>query len=156
MERISTQDLPANLLNGMLQNESIVAQSGLDEKMLELVRIRVSQINGCAYCLDMHHKDALALGELPIRLYTIAAWRDATYYNPAERAALAFAESLTHMHAEADSEHIHDELLLHFTKKEIAYLSLAIAQINAWNRLMRSFGREPGHYVSRRKQASAV
>jgi len=94
----------------------------------------------------MHYKEAVHAGEDPLRLLSVSAWRETNYYSPAEKAALAFAEILTHMPSEEHSDAIHDELKKHFSKQEIANLSLAIAQINTWNRLVRSFGSVPGKY----------
>lgn len=153
MERISYRDVPEGMSRVMLQVQDYVDNSGLDARLMELVRMRVSQINSCAYCLDMHFKVGLAAGESALRLISVSAWRETPYYTPKERAVLAFAETLTHMHAEEHSDSIHDELQLHFSKEEIAYLTLAIIQINSWNRLMRSFGTIPGNYEVKEKAA---
>ena len=145
MERISFKDA-AGVYNALKTGQNYVDQCGLDYKIVELVRLRVSQINSCAYCLDMHYKEAIHAGENPIRLISVSAWRETSYYTPQERAALAFAEVLTHLPAEENSDSIHDELKEYFTKEEIANLTMVIVQINSWNRLVRSFGPEPGHY----------
>jgi AhpD family alkylhydroperoxidase len=155
MERISQRDLPEGLLQSMLQVQNYIDNSGLDPKLQELLRFRVSQINNCAYCLDMHYKEALELGETPLRLFSLDAWRETPYYSPKEQAALAFAEILTHMPSEKHSDTIHDELSKYFSKKEIALLTLMIAQINSWNRLTRSFGTVPGNYQVKRKMQPA-
>jgi AhpD family alkylhydroperoxidase len=124
---------------------------------MELMRIRVSQINSCAYCLDMHYKEAIHAGENPIRLISVSAWRETPYYTPQEQAALAFAEHLTHMPAEENSDHIHDELKKYFTPEEIANITMTVIQINSWNRLVRSFGPTPGNYkVPETKVAATV
>lgn len=146
MERITFKDAPAGLYQALLHVQHFVDKSGLDIKLLELVRFRVSQINDCAYCLDMHFKEALHHGENAQRLYSVSAWRETTYYSEPEKAALAFAEKLTRMPAGEDNEHIHDELNKYFSKEEIAHLTLAIIQINSWNRLTRSFGAVAGNY----------
>jgi AhpD family alkylhydroperoxidase len=146
MERISQKDAPQGMFQVMLQVQQYIDNSGLDIKLLELVRMRVSQINSCAYCLDMHFKEGVAAGETPLRLISVSAWRETPYYSPAEQAALAFAETLTHLPAEEHSDHIHDELNKYFSKEEIAKLTLAVVQINSWNRLVRSFGTVPGKY----------
>jgi AhpD family alkylhydroperoxidase len=155
MERISQRDLPEGLLQSMLQVQNYIDNSGLDPKLQELLRFRVSQINNCAYCLDMHYKEALELGETPLRLFSLDAWRETPYYSPKEQAALAFAEILTHMPSEKHSDTIHDELSKYFSKKEIALLTLMIAQINSWNRLTRSFGTVPGNYQVKQKMQPA-
>lgn len=145
MERITFKDA-TGVYNALKQGQNYVDQCGLDYKLLELIRLRVSQINSCAYCLDMHYKEAIHAGESPLRLISVSAWRETNYYSPQEQAALAFAEHLTHMPAEENSDHIHDELNKYFTKEEIANITMAIVQINSWNRLVRSFGPTPGLY----------
>jgi len=145
MERISFKEAPG-VYGALKQGQNYVDQCGFDHKILELVRLRVSQINSCAYCLDMHYKEAIHAGETPLRLISVSAWRETTYYTPQEQAALAFAELLTHMPAEEKSDSIHEELNKYFTKEEIANLTMAIIQINSWNRLVRSFGPTPGLY----------
>lgn len=146
MERISYKDLPEGLMQTLLQVQQYVDNSGLDKKLRKLVQFRVSQINSCAYCLDMHYKEAIHLGEDPLRLISLSAWRETPYYTPKEQAALAFAETLTKLPADQSSDHIHDDLVKHFTRHEIAHLTLAIVAINSWNRVTRSFNPEPGKY----------
>lgn len=146
MERISNRDLPEGLLETMLNVQQYVDRSGLDKKLLALLRCRVSQINSCAYCLDMHFKEGVHAGEDPLRLFSLSAWRETPYYTPKEQAALSFAEVLTFLPDNENSDHIHDELSKHFSKQEIAKLTLAITQINSWNRIVRSFGPVPGKY----------
>lgn len=146
MERISYQDLPKGLLESLLNVQQYVDQSGLDHSLLELVRMRVSQINSCAYCLDMHLKEGMHAGDTALRLVSVSAWRETNYYSPKEQAALAFAERLTRMKEEEHSDDIHEELEKHFSKQEIAKLTLAVIQINSWNRLVRSFGTVAGKY----------
>jgi AhpD family alkylhydroperoxidase len=146
MERISYKDAPEGLLATLLQTQKYVDQSGLDKKLLHLLRFRVSQINDCAYCLDMHYKEGIHDGETPLRLISVSAWRETPYYSPAEQAALAFAETLTHLRQGQHVDNIHDELSKHFSKPEIAKLTLAVVMINSWNRVVRSFGTTPGNY----------
>jgi AhpD family alkylhydroperoxidase len=126
--------------------EQQVRQSGLDHRLLELVKTRVSQINGCAYCLDMHTKDARAAGETEQRLYGLNAWREAPFYTGKERAALAWTEAITRV---AES-HVPDETYAlareHFNEKELVDLTLAIVAINGWNRLAIGFRAEAGTY----------
>jgi AhpD family alkylhydroperoxidase len=155
MERITHKDLPEGFMHSLLQVQNYVDNSGLDPKLQHLVRFRVSQINNCAYCLDMHFKESMEDGETPLRLISLEAWRETPYYSPKEQAALAFAELLTHMPAEKSSDTIHDELSKHFSKKEIALLTLTITQINTWNRITRSFGTTPGNYQVRSKMKTA-
>jgi len=146
MERISYADVSTELYQALRRLQDYIDHCGLDLKLLELVRFRVSQINSCAYCLDMHYKEAVHAGEDPLRLLSVSAWRETPYYSPEEQAALAFAETLTHMPAEELSHDIHKDLQKYFTKKQIGDLTAAIAMINTWNRLLRSFGTVPGKY----------
>src|SRR5690606_1939009 len=103
------------------------------------------------YCLDMHYKEGIEAGETPLRLISVSVWRETSYYSPKEQAALKFAETLTYLPPNESSEGIHDELSEHFSKQEIALLTLAIIQINSWNRLVRSFGPAAGHYQVKKK-----
>ncbi len=136
----------------MLALETYVRNSsGLDETLLHLVRMRASQMNGCAYCLDMHSKDARAAGETEQRLYCLPAWREAPFYSDRERAALEWTEALT---AIADN-HVPDNLFeaarQHFSEEELGNLSLAIVAINGWNRLAIAFRSVPGIYQPSRR-----
>lgn len=146
MERISFNETPAGAYPAMAQLQSYVDNSGLDHRLLELMRFRISQINSCAYCLDMHFKIAVEAGETPLRLFSLSAWRETPYYTPEEEAVLAFAETLTKLPADERSDDIHDELNKYFTKQEIANLTLAVVVINGWNRITRSFGSVPGKF----------
>jgi len=146
MERISYKDAPAGLYEALRHAQNYVDNCGLDRKLLELLRFRISQINSCAYCLDMHYKEALEAGENPLRLISLSAWRETPYYTPKEEAVLAFAETLTKLPSDERSDNIHDELNKYFSKQEIANLTMAIIAINSWNRLTRSFGPVPGKY----------
>jgi AhpD family alkylhydroperoxidase len=115
--------------------EKYVHACGLAPRLILLVKIRVSQINGCAYCLHMHTEDARKLGESEMRLYLLDAWHESSLYSPRERAALAWAESLTKIAATHAPDDVYEEALGQFSEKELADLSIAIAMINAWNRL---------------------
>ncbi len=128
--------------------ESYVRTCGLEHSLLELVKMRASQINGCAYCLDMHSKDARALGETEQRLYALAAWREAPFYNPRERAALAWCEALTLLPEKGAPDDVYAELESQFSTEEIAALTFAIVAINSWNRLAVGLRSPVGHYVS--------
>jgi AhpD family alkylhydroperoxidase len=154
MERISYAEAPEGLFGALRQVQNYVDNSGLDIKLLDLIRMRVSQINSCAYCLDMHYKEAIHAGETPQRLVSVSAWRETSYYSPREKAALAFAERLTRLPEEEHSDDIHDELEKHFTKQEIAHITLAVIQINSWNRLVRSFGTVAGNYQVKAKSTA--
>jgi AhpD family alkylhydroperoxidase len=145
-QRISYQDATKGLWDGLLKTEMYFKKSGLDHKLLELVKYRVSQINGCAYCLDMHHKEATHMGETELRLHSLAAWREAPFYSDAERAALALAEALTFAHQQDVSDDLYNALTKFFSKAEIADLTVAVAQINSWNRINKAFRTTPGEY----------
>lgn len=119
---------------------------GLDETILNLVRLRVSQINGCAYCIDMHWKDLRASGETEQRLYSLEAWRECPYYSDRERAALEWSEGVTLLADGHVSDAVYDGARRHFSDKELADLTLAVAAINAWNRLSIAARLAPGSY----------
>jgi AhpD family alkylhydroperoxidase len=115
--------------------ENYLQKCGLDHKLIALVKTRVSQINGCAYCLHMHTEEARKLGESEVRLHLLDAWHESSLYSPRERAALAWAESLTNIAATHAPDQVYEEARRQFSEKEVADLSIAIAMINAWNRL---------------------
>ncbi|HWK30225.1 MAG TPA: carboxymuconolactone decarboxylase family protein [Solirubrobacter sp.] len=118
----------------------------LDPALKDLIEIRASQINGCAFCLDMHHKDARARGETDERLYMVAAWREARCYDERERAALALTEAVTLVSETGVPDAVWDEAEAQFDADELAQLVFSITVINAWNRLMITSRAEPGHY----------
>lgn len=139
--------------HSMLELEKFVHKSSLEPKLLELLKIRASQINGCAHCLEMHTKDAIAIGESEQRLYVVAAWRECQFYSEKEKAALAWCESLTELSSKGAPKNLYKNLQKHFTDKEIVALTLAIVAINGWNRLAFSFHSDVGYYVSHRRKA---
>jgi AhpD family alkylhydroperoxidase len=115
--------------------ENYLKTSGLDPKLVALVKTRVSQINGCAYCLHLHTEEARKLGETEMRLYLLDAWHESELYSARERAALAWAESLTNIASTHAPDPIYEEARRQFSEKELANLSIVIAMINTWNRL---------------------
>lgn len=123
-----------------------VRESGLETSLLELVRLRASQINGCAYCIDMHTKDALAEGESAQRLFALTAWRETPFYSDRERAALAWTEALTLISVDQVPDAVYEEARQQFTEKELVDLTMAIIAINGWNRLAIAFRTVPGTY----------
>lgn len=127
----------------------------LEPPLLELVRLRASQINGCAYCIDMHSKDARAGGESEQRLYALNAWRETPFYSQRERAALEWAEALTLISETRVPDEVYDAVRRHFTEKELADLTLAVVLINGWNRFAISFRDEAGTYEPKRKVVPA-
>jgi AhpD family alkylhydroperoxidase len=124
----------------------VVKNSGLEPALLELVRLRTSQINGCAYCIDMHTKDARVGGETEQRLYALNAWRETPFYTERERAALQWTEALTLVHDGHAPDEAYDEARRHFTEEGLVNLTLAIIAINGWNRLAIGFRMVPGSY----------
>lgn len=144
--RIPFVDVPRDLMTAMMQVEHYVNACGLNPRLLELLRLRTSQINGCAYCIDMHYKEALAAGEAPLRLYSLSVWRDTDFYDAQEQAALAWCEAITLIHDNSLIDNLFAALQRHFNDIEIARLTLAIAQINSWTRLAKSFGFPAGRY----------
>src|SRR5512138_2030843 len=127
--------------------EGFVRGSGLDPALLHLVRMRASQINGCAYCLDMHSKDARAAGETEQRLYGLSAWREAPYYSARERAALEWTESLTLVAETHVADDVYERVREQFSEDELIHLSLAVVAINGWNRLNVAARTVAGGYV---------
>ncbi|HVU98067.1 MAG TPA: carboxymuconolactone decarboxylase family protein [Puia sp.] len=143
-QRISFQDVPKGYMDALLGLGKYLYKSSIDVKLLDLIAYRVSQINGCAYCLDMHHKDSTYHGETEQRLHSLPAWRECPYYSEAERAALAVAEGLTTEANVDDAEFA--ELEKYFTKEQIADLAFAISATGVWNRLNKAFRTIPGGY----------
>ena len=126
--------------------EGYLRTSGLDEKLKQLVSLRASQINGCAYCIDMHWKDLRAAGENEQRLYSLDAWRESPYYTDRERAVLEWTDELTMITDGHARDEVYERVKAHFSVKELWDLTLAIATINAWNRLVIAARVEPGTY----------
>jgi AhpD family alkylhydroperoxidase len=126
--------------------EKAIRASGLEHPLLELVKTRASQLNGCAFCLDMHTKDARAAGETEQRLYALSAWRETPFYTPRERAALSWTEALTNIQQGHVPDEVYDEARSEFSEAELMRLTLAITQINTWNRIAIAFRVEPGTY----------
>ena len=131
----------------MLALETYVRKSALVEApLLQLARMRASQINGCAFCLDMHSKDARAEGETEQRLYCLPAWRETPFYSERERAALAWTEAVTLVSEEHVPDEVFQQARQHFSEEELAHLTLAIVTINGWNRFAIAFRAVPGAY----------
>src|SRR3954452_17847339 len=134
------------VVKAMLGVEAYLHQTELQTALLDLIRLRVSQINGCAYCIDMHWKDLRAIGENEQRLYGLDAWRESPYYSERERAALAWTEAVTLVARTQVPDAVYEEARRQFNEKEITDLTLAVATINAWNRLAISLRAEAGKY----------
>ena len=130
-------------LSGLYKLEAYVRHSGLEESLVNLVKMRSSQINGCAFCLDMHSKDARAAGETEQRLYVLPAWREAPFYTDRERAALEWTEAVTKITEGHVPDAVYESVRAHFTEEELVHLTLAVVAINGWNRLNIAFRVEP-------------
>jgi len=131
--------------------ESYLERCGLEKNLLDLVKLRASQINQCAYCIDMHWKDLRAAGESEQRLYGLSAWRESPYYTDRERAALAWAEAVTLLTSDFVPDDVYELVGAQFNERELVDLTLAVAAINAWNRMSVAFRTEPGRYQPRQK-----
>lgn len=145
-ERIDFKTHVPDAYRAMLALEAYVRQCGLEASLLELVKTRASQLNGCAYCLDMHSKDARAAGETEQRLYVLPAWREAPFYTERERAALAWTEAVTLVSDTHVPDEVYELARSRFSEKELVNLTMAIVAINGWNRLEVSFRGVAGSY----------
>ncbi len=160
MQRLSYSKVAPAAVEILRELDRYVKNSGLEADLLELVRVRASQINGCGFCIDMHTKDARTGGESEQRLYALSAWRETPFYSARERAALAWTEALTQIGEDGVPDEVYDEARKHFTEQELVDLTFAVIVINSWNRLAISFRRLPGSYqpdhpTSKRKAAAA-
>src|SRR4051794_26917782 len=145
--RLTNQQIPPAAYHAILGLENFVRkESKLEPALVQLVKMRASQINGCAYCIDMHSKDARAQGETEQRLYGLTAWEESPYYTERERAALAWTESLTLIAQTHVPDEVYEKARQQFSEQELANLTLAIVTINGWNRFALSFREEPGTY----------
>ena len=141
--RLNWYKLSPDAYKAMLGMEQALEKSGLELSLLELVRLRASQLNGCAYCVNMHANDARQEGETEQRLQCLSVWRETTFFTPRERAALAWVESLTLLPQEGAPQARFESLREQFTDKEMVDLTLAISTINAWNRFGVGFALQP-------------
>jgi AhpD family alkylhydroperoxidase len=144
--RINYAKAAPGVYDAMDALEQYLQKCGLEESLLHLARLRASQVNGCAYCLDMHWKDLRAMGETEQRLYSLDAWRECPYYTDRERAALAWTEAVTLITNGHVPDSVYEEVRQYFSEKELSDLTLALAAINAWNRLSIAARIVPGGY----------
>lgn len=144
--RLNYYDASPAATKAMMALQAAVNHSGLDHKLMELVKLRASQINGCAYCIDMHTKDAKAQGETDERLFLLNAWREAPCYTERERAALLWTEHLTLVAEKGAPDDVFDEVHAQFSDEQLVNLTLAIVAINGWNRFSISFRPVVGEY----------
>ena len=146
--RIDLMKVNPGILQAMFGLERQIRKAGLDHRLLDLVKMRASQMNGCAYCLDMHSKDARAKGETEQRLYGLDAWRETPYYSDRERAALEWTEALTRIAVDQVPDAVYEAVKPHFTEAELVALTFVLVAINGWNRLAISFRAPVGSYQS--------
>ena len=144
--RIQSAKVAPGVVAAMGALEKYVRSSGLEPSLIELVKLRASQINGCAYCIDMHTKDARARGETEQRLYALSVWRETPFYTEKERAALAWTEAVTQVSTSHVPDDVYELTRQHFSDKELVDLTAATIAINGWNRLAISFQAVPGTY----------
>ena len=145
-QRMPYASLAPEPVAALRQLEAAIRKSGLELQLLELVRLRASMMNGCAYCIDMHTKDARAVGETEQRLYALSAWRETPFFAPRERAALEWTEAVTDVGGSQVPDAVFERAREHFSEAEISNLTMAIVAINAWNRLSIAFRMVPGTY----------
>ena len=145
-KRINYQEKAPKALKAMLELEKYVAGSGLERSLYELIKLRASQINGCAYCIDMHSKDLRKAGETEQRIYSLVAWKETPFYTERERAALAWTEALTLISDNEVSDELYTSVREHFDEGELVSLTMGIIAINGWNRLAIGFRTVPGTY----------
>jgi AhpD family alkylhydroperoxidase len=155
-QRINAYEKGQGAFKAMLGISAYLAKSSLEKKLLELIEYRVSQINGCAYCLDMHSKDLRHDGETEQRIYMISAWRETDLFTDRERAALLWAESVTLLNEGHVPDEVYEEVRKQFSEEELIDLTLAVASINSWNRLNIAFrttagGYQPGQWAAAAK-----
>ncbi|MDO7487476.1 carboxymuconolactone decarboxylase family protein [Peribacillus sp. NPDC096448] len=145
-QRVNYMKTNREVVKLMMGLEEYKKTTGIDSTLIELIKIRASQINGCAYCLDMHTKDARAMGETEQRIYCLSAWRETPFYSDSERAALELTEAVTAISANGVPDELYERVRLHFDEKQYIDLITIIITINGWNRLAISAQSIPGHY----------
>jgi len=149
--RIGFHKIDANAVQALMSLGAYTDDSKLERSLLDLVLVRASQINRCAYCLDMHTKDARASGETEQRLYSLNAWRETPFYSERERAALAWTEAVTLLSESGVPDEVYEQVCQQFGEQEIVSLTMTVITINSWNRLNVSLRTVPGNYKSRRQ-----
>ena len=148
-QRLQLRESIPRGIHALFDLGKVINESGLEPSLIELVKTRASQMNGCAYCIDMHTKDARAAGETEQRLYALSAWQETPFYTPRERAALAWTEAITNIQEGHASDEVYEEVRKEFSEAELVRLTMAITQINTWNRISIAFRVEPGTYQPR-------
>jgi AhpD family alkylhydroperoxidase len=144
--RIDYSKVEPDAIKAVFGMETYVRHCGLEHSLIELIKLRSSYINGCAYCVDMHSKDALAAGETEQRIFAVPVWRETPFYTPRERAALAFTEAVTLISRDGVPDDVYRETREHFSEDEMVKLAMAVATINVWNRMAITFRSDVGSY----------
>ena len=153
--RIEYRKFAPGALKAMRELEEYISECGLDRNLIHLLKMRASQINGCAFCIDMHSIDARALGETEQRLYALDAWRETPFFSDRERAALEWVEAVTLVSESHVPDEIFEEVIKYFTEKEIMDLTIVATTINMWNRLAISTRAVPGRYHPPKSSAAS-
>ncbi len=146
--RLRYKEVAPDVYRALSGVQAHIAKSGLDARLVELIYLRVSQINGCAYCVHLHSKGLRAAGETDRRIDTLIVWREAPFFTPRERVALAWAESVTRLGDEHVPDELYEEAATEFGEKDLVELTLAVAAINAWNRMAISFRSDPAATIT--------
>lgn len=147
MERITFERIPKGMVESLMKTESYIKETSLEFDLLELIRLRVSQINKCAYCIDMHYKELKQSGETELRLSTLSVWQETPFFTEKEKATLLFAESLTIINQSEITDSMYKSLTSFYDDETICNLILIVAQINSWNRIVRTLKFIPGNYI---------
>jgi AhpD family alkylhydroperoxidase len=153
--RIDYRKYAQETLRAMFGLEKYISECGLDHKLIHLLKMRASQLNGCAFCIDMHSQDARALGETEQRLYELDAWRETPFYSDSERAALEWTEAVTLVSESHVPDAVYEEVKKYFSEKEIVDLTIVATTINMWNRLAIATRAVPGHYRPTKSSAAS-
>jgi AhpD family alkylhydroperoxidase len=153
-QRLHYPKVAPDAYRAMLGLEEYVRSSGIEPSLLHLVKVRASVLNGCAFCVDMHTKDARAAGESEQRLYAISVWRDTPFFTPRERAALAWTDAVTRLGREGVPDEVYQTARAQFDEAELVRLTLGIVAINGWNRLSIAFRTEVGGYQPKRPESA--
>lgn len=148
-QRLNAAQVAPEAYKIMYEFEKYAKTTGFDPKLIELIKIRASQMNGCAYCLDMHTKDARAMGETEQRIYCLNAWRESPFYSDAERAAIELTEAVTLISTHRIPDKLYHHVREHFDEKQYVDLIILINTINSWNRLSIAMNSVPGDYTPR-------
>jgi AhpD family alkylhydroperoxidase len=152
-QRMNYRAVAPVAVRGLIGLERYLATCGLEQGLMDLVKLRASQINGCAYCIDMHSKDLRAAGESEQRLYELDAWRETPFYSERERAALSWTEAVTRVGDTHVPDAVYEDVRQHFSESELVHLTFVIAVINVWNRICVAFRVKPGTYRPARSKS---